>query len=217
MKKIIFISVIALTLLSARCNKDCESEKLGELVFTQDELNIVPYNGTETLVYKDSLNDSIVYTGAFRKSNEITYYQNYNTPASNCPGNYYKAYDNITQFNGQNNSIINIALSITSPFLGNIEKKMGIAISFINSDTLYFNGVFAFNPTGIFNITPSNAIVLSYNDSLILGPKIFYNVYTVKQVHEFSPSTNFQILYYTNINGIVGLKKEDGHLWYLSF
>lgn len=134
-------------------------------------------------------------------------------PASNCPGNYYIAHDNVTQFNGQNNYYINIGLTITSPFLGNAEKEMGISI---NTDTLHFLGVFAFNPTSINNITSSNAIVFSFNDSLKIGPIYFYKIYTLKQINEYSPVKNFQFIYYSLTDGIVGLKTEDGHLWYLS-
>lgn len=68
MKKILIIIVVSLTLLNAQCKNDCESKKIGDLNFTQDELNIVPYNGTETLVFRDSLNDSILYNGNSRET-----------------------------------------------------------------------------------------------------------------------------------------------------
>ena len=37
------------------CKKNCESNNLGNVSFTPTDLQIVPYKGTETLIFKDSL------------------------------------------------------------------------------------------------------------------------------------------------------------------
>ena len=52
----IFISFFFLTFI--QCKK-CDPKELGVAFFSQTDLNIVPYIGTETLIFKDSIGDTI--------------------------------------------------------------------------------------------------------------------------------------------------------------
>lgn len=210
------IIVASLSLLSTQCHKDCVSEKLGEIRFTQNELNIVPYDGTETLVFKDSINDSIIYIGTGRNS-KYTFDVRHEFPDNyECPGNYYNTEINYTKFEGTNNSKILIDLYMDSPFLGNLKKYIYIRISYNNIDTWYFDGEMIFDATNVQNASPSNACVLAFNDSLIIGSNTFFNVYTLMQIILPNNLKNLQVIYYTFSNGIVGFKTEEGHLWYLA-
>ena len=219
-KTILVAIVLVFTFAFVQCKKkECVTENLGEIHFTQNELNIVPYNGTETLIFKDSINDSIIFTGKMRYSDSFNIWEFPND--YECLGKYYNTESNYTKFEGVNSTKIYIYLYMGSPFLQDFIKKMNIEI-FINSDTCYFYGTLAFNPTNIFNTIPAennlpaNAYVLAFNSSLSIGPNIFNNVYTLKQIDPpHLPSKNLQYVYYTISDGVVGFKTEEGHLWYL--
>lgn len=42
-----------------QCKRDCNTEKLGDFRFSQADLKIVPYNGFENLIFKDSNGDMV--------------------------------------------------------------------------------------------------------------------------------------------------------------
>jgi len=228
-KNILFLAFLAIALSSLfffiQCHKGCESKYLGELKFSPTDLAIVPYNGTEHLIFRDSLGDSICYDSTSIRSSQY-YYRINDFSNDKCPGNFYNCELNYTDFVGYN-YFTNISTDVHfNPFSTNMKKYIYISICYLKTQKWYFEGYFNFDNLKLYDITVSDiytsgalapfASISSFNDSLIVGPRKFYDVYKLKQIIKPDKIGNIQFVYYTISNGIVGFKTEEGHMWYLS-
>lgn len=221
-KNILFLAFLAITLSSIffiQCHKGCESKNLGELKFSPTDLAIVPYNGTEHLIFRDSLGDSICYDSTGIRSTQERW-PIYETGDPECPGDNYYCDVNYTHFNTHlegniHQSMIWFDLEFI-PFSANMKKNIYFHVFYQKTKTWFFSGDFNFENLALYNTSQSDAIVFSINDSLMIGPRKFYNVYILEQIKKPDKAENLKYLYYTISNGIVGFKTEEGHLWYLS-
>jgi hypothetical protein len=222
MKKIIWLLVFVILScpIFIQCHKnECKSEYLGDVRFTETDLKINPYKGTERLVFKDSIGDSICYDSGVRYSNynlPIYEYFDLNNPEA-CRGDYYELERNYAQFNEvESTGFIKIVLNFDNPFIYH-EKSINLQIDFGHNPSWYFNCEFDFDSLEIFESArhyPTGSI-LSYNDSIIIGPITCYSVYVLMQNSEPVNVENLKTVYYSINNGIVGFKTVQGHLWFL--
>ena len=94
MKKNIFILLVlflAIQILIS-CQKNCQSNLLGSVRFSQTDLNIIPYKGNEQLTYVASSGNQIIFDGSNRISHygaEGDEYVEFPESDDYCPGNYY--------------------------------------------------------------------------------------------------------------------------------
>ena len=95
-----------------------------------------------------------------------------------------------------------------------INAVIGIIIVF----SAYIATNFVFDNLKLYSSSsPSaNGSILAFNDSLKVGPNMFYSVYTLKQSNPKGGLLNLQIVYYNVSDGIIGFKTDQGHLWFLS-
>jgi len=214
-KIVILFVVFSLTSVTfSSCNK-CKSKNFGTITFSQTDLNILPYNGAEKLIFKDSLNDSIIFNGKDRSSNfgNISYehYHEY------CAGDYVNSEINFTQFRIDDNDYgCRISLSIIDPFVSPHLKDMNLTIIYKKGGEWFFEGSFDFNEQKLTGICYSPNSVEGLVDTLTLGPKVFNNVYTLVQNEDPFGLDNLKTVYYSVSKGIVGFKSKDEHLWYLA-
>ncbi len=220
MRKIILtITLAGLSILMfISCRDKCDSDYLGEVAFTEEDLKIVPYNGTETLVFTDSLGNTMSFTGQGYYSDYKTLH--YENPTSyDCLGNYFYSQFYRIQFNHML-SDYNISFSLSmnggSPFFKNIKNTIYFWIEY-KEDSKYwhFDKGFYFNHNNIYQGIDTLDKKILFKDSLIIGSNNIHSVYQLEQTKDPYPSLNIQYLYYTIKEGIVGFKTKEGHLWYL--
>ena len=198
-----------------QCKKKCESEKIGTLSFTSAELKILPYNGTDLLVFKDSLGDSIYYNGDTRSSRyDNSYYEH--PSDQECKGNYYYYEGNYSLFKGKDNyHTVQIDLNFSSPYQFPTKYRIiNFRILYKKTTNMEFNGVFAFDTTSIMGVpigfsNPYKSSLIAFHDNITILGHVFYNVY------ELTANTSIRKLYFSKNNGVVGFKTDDNKSWYL--
>jgi len=212
MKRFLVLAALMLlcSLTFVQC-KRCHDKFIGELDFTPTDLNIVPYNGAVKLIFKDSLGDSIIYQGTGRHSDIINpYHETYHDDP--CFGDYYTYEQNYTDFysNGSDGEIrIYLTRYFKTAFSSPEGKSFDLSISYNKSGSYFFNSSFYFDDLKLSEFRDNT--IMAINDTLQLGPKTFYSVYTLDDGY-----TNLNIAYYSVSEGLVGFKSNDGHLWYLA-
>jgi hypothetical protein len=199
---------------------------LGDKRFTETDLKINPYTGTEILVFKDTIGDSLCFICEGRLSSYNHYiYEHYDPESySGCMGDYYKLEQNTTHFyGGADYSGINIDIGIGNPFL-ETKKYIDIYVFYQDTKNWSFGCNFNFDSLSLINVTPPaygydpGGLVLCFNDSLSVGNIIHYSVFTLLQTNgpPLSSESNLKTVYYSIKKGIVGFKTDEGHLWYLA-
>lgn len=178
------------------CKKEV-GKNFGTLKFTEAELNIIPYKANDTIIFKDSIGDSLVYKSEGRFSEMYRYYRDPDNYGYKTASDYYDFERNTARFNNNGPKLV---LEFDNPFItGRIVKYFKIICNFNND---YFSEWYEFEAN---NITPS-----IYHDTLKIINRKFYSVYELKENNASSTQ-----LFYTFKEGIVGFKTNDGKYWYL--
>jgi hypothetical protein len=197
-----------------RCGK-CREKELSDKKFTTSELSILPYNGTETLTFKDSIGDSVCYYGQGRKDEmDITHEAEYPNDAGCYDGGYRQVESVSVDFHHNPDTTFNIRLFFYHPF-GDMENDKYI-------DFTFSGGVFAC-PYSFEAGTIMKPKLSGWNDfyvaaiynSLTLVNKTYSNVYELKRYHVANYPQMLTSVYYSISKGIVGFKKKSGETWYL--
>ncbi|HNW88924.1 MAG TPA: hypothetical protein PKN48_04625 [Bacteroidales bacterium] len=205
-KTIIQIFIIfAFLLLQFGCD-NCNTTDEGDFKLTNEDLHLVPYNGTETLIFKNQAGDSVVFYGAGRHSDLDQRYRScdYNTDC--CDFVYYIEIER-TIFAASNNSRIYFRLERERESFNNF----GISIKCSDNLFLNFSESFKFNSNNIY--CPTNSLIVT-NDTLTIAGKEFYSVYELKGTSNSAP--DLPIVYYSLTQGIVGFKTIENVEWCLS-
>jgi hypothetical protein len=217
MKKIIIIlTLITLYILIFNsCKKPCESKNLGTVKFTSEDLKIVPYKGTETLTFLDSLGNKLTYKGDDRVRLYNNEHHEFSSSGNDeCTGNYFYSEINDTRFKGNDLYFfiwVDLLMDDGNPFNKNIKKSIEIKVVYEDTKIWIFDGYFNFNAMKLYNHTDTSESNLTLKDSLMIGLKKYYSVYVLKQ-----NNTNIKTLFYIIKEGIVGFRTKEGHTWYLN-
>jgi len=211
------ISLIAVIFTLTNC---CDSHLLEDIRFTQKDLNINPYQGTEHLVFKRISGDSMTFSSGNRGSKYTNRYQKRSYGNSHaCLGDYVNLESNNTSFQSIDNLLrFNIMLYfdyfVTTPeckkviLLESHSDPNKLNSTAFSSGVAYFNNDTIYNRRGTFGDS-----LYTYYHSINLGPKNFYNVYEVYLEAQFLSSVT--TLYYSRKEGIVGFNTQQGEKWYL--
>jgi len=196
------------------CHK-CQEKQYATQTFSQQEIKIIPYTGKETLIFKNSTNDSIVFIGVVRKSGQSKLFSNDpngdDAMKYDCFGDYYYSEFNSTTFRyNPENRTFEASLGFSNMFrTGNLEKLIGFNLSSLNPTFSYNYETFCFSADSIFNSSsfPYNKVI-AYYVSYQLG-NIYY-----QQVYKLGcKSGNY--LFYTIKDGLVGFVTNDFNLYTL--
>jgi len=212
MKKSLYIIITSTVLifLFNQCHeKECDGNKLGDLKFTQTDLNILPYSIIDTIIFRDSIGDSICYypNGIRHSTTRLV--------GDEC-SDYYNTELNITRFKGiDEQTYMHLYLDFTWPFATEKKKTIQIIVHYKDSIEWSFNAIYVFDSLKLYDYSTESYAILGYCDSLYVGPNMFHSVYTLEQTYIPSEHRNLKTLFYSLIEGIVGFKTDDGHLWYL--
>ncbi|MFH0895344.1 MAG: hypothetical protein V2A54_12990, partial [Bacteroidota bacterium] len=124
MKRIfIFVGISLIFMALLQSCLYCSTHEEGRNKLTQADLNMVPYHGSENLVFIDSLNDSLnfIYTGRNGKMKQE------NLDIFTCPNDYYVTESDITKFISSNNDIISFELGFFKPWSDKTNKFISIS------------------------------------------------------------------------------------------
>jgi hypothetical protein len=222
----IFICIMLLSILFSfnQCRKN-EGKLLGTFSFTQDELNVIPYDGGETIVLVDTTGDSIKYIVQSTRKDEyiIVYRPGYADVDNIKTVDYYKIEKNSVNADDK----FEIYLTYSSPFNPPSMKYLcfrNVRIG-IHPEINPFGGYCEFNANKIIhtgqNGTHSdtygiNLYVKSY-DTLKLNDKYFYSVYELSESPLSKDTIDYiSTVYYSMTQGIVGIKTNNNRIWSLN-
>jgi len=205
-KTIIWKYLVLVSVISQMGCNNCDTTDEGDFKLTTEDLQIVPYTGTETLKFKNQAGDSVIFYGAGRHSDLDQRYSgcDYNTDC--CDYIYYIEIE-WTIFAASNNSRIYIRLEKDRYALNHfsIIIKCSDNLVFNYSESLKFNAN---------NIYCSPSYILTPYDTLTIAGKEFYSVYEFTANNCNGPA--LPIVCYSLTQGIVGFKTVENESWYLS-
>jgi hypothetical protein len=189
MRNLIFILALitfyVLMFNSCKKQNECVSNNLGNVSFSATDLQIVPYKGTETLIFSDSLGNTMTFPSIVRGSYEDYHvqYPNSNSDPNFCIGDYFYSQHIYIQSNGKNTLMwINLSMNDGSPFFQNINKTINIILSYENSVTWNFEQGFNFDGLKLYKPSDTTLSKLYFKDSLLIGERKFYSVYVMNQL-----------------------------------
>jgi hypothetical protein len=206
MKKTIFtlfIFILGLTLFNS-C-RECPKEKFkGDFTFSESEAKILPYEGHETLTFKDSIGDTVCFHGGTRRSIMT---QGYHFPEgeTECYSEYWNYEETRLSFTGKNGSYIFIYLEKNHE-----ERNFFEIITYVNAPYDFGFTVYSqFSSNNFYCGQEDIAIPL---DSIKINNKTFYSVY---EIYYDCALGYIPIVYYTINDGIVGFMTLDYKKWNL--
>jgi hypothetical protein len=220
MKKNILIIFLVPILGFYSCNK-CKTEDMGKYYFAQEDKLINPYTGNETLIFKDSIGNSVSYVGAGRNitmSNQYTM-QDPSNYDNDCMSSEWYVEEHRTVFWDNN----------TPAEPGHIKQNCGVYIGkkpdgyndFEVSMYFYTPVPFQLISYGHFKgktFYCSENEIMTPISSLTINSKTFFNVYRFNlwtQGNNCNSSALPPFIYYTLDKGIVGLQTSDYKWWNL--
>ena len=224
MTKFKLYSIFLVFLLLSCKKKDTSTDtgsNLGSFNFTAAELAILPYPTTDTVVFKSSTGDSIIFKYQGRKSIMDTDFQYPGNPEG-TKGNYYLTEENSSGFSSANADYLIFNLHFSDPFKEKSGIKyfdMGVVVE--NSGNCSWITEFRFNADSIISYLPGTGFtaggyVNAVYTKMKLGPHEFQNVYQLigPSFTHYCP-VYLSAVYYTKAEGIVGFTKNTGKSWYL--
>jgi len=222
MKKYIAILLLSFLVIQIfiSCQKNCESNLLGSVRFSQTDLNIIPYQGNEQLIYISSSGSQIIFNGGNRVSHYGTDGDQWvEFPGSDdyCPGNFYYTERNGIKFYATvSGSWMGFEMGMTDPFNNPVKKYFGISVTVLDSIYWYFGSSYRFDSLNLYDVKPPYEIICA-NDSVLIGSKVFYNVYVFQTGSDYHYPTvgNLKTVFYSLSQGIVGFQNENGKTWHL--
>ncbi|MFH0867499.1 MAG: hypothetical protein V1904_15005 [Bacteroidota bacterium] len=209
MKRLFFSLILILfcTLLFEQCKK---GRCLGTIEFTEEALDIIPYKGYETLIFTDSLGDTMKYFITSRFSNYNRLYEDGVNGQYNIDKyDYYLVEQNHIASQPNN---ISFQMDFATPIM--------ILQYWINvqNDTEIFGGGgrCGFSEGNLYEI--SNGSNLTKYDSVSIINKKYFSVYKLDYTNMQLPSDSAEYMsttYYSINEGIVGFSTNMGRSWCL--
>lgn len=191
------------------CNK-CIETYLFTLGFTENDLEINPYQGDETIVFCDTQANTVSFQGNGRYSRELTVPE-ITDPYKGCRGEYYFMEMNVCGFYSSSNKDFHIYLDFSDYFrTGNKNKIITIGLSIPIEGIGHFYGSFSFDEDTLFVVPPK----VTFHDTLDLNNGTYISVYELigNEIY-YSPDEGISTLFYTIKEGIVGYRTNLGRTW----
>jgi hypothetical protein len=209
-----FLSGTVCLFLFTECHQ-CKGKTYPSETFSQEDLNINPYSGKETLNFIDSTNDSIIiFLGKQRGTTVMFQYSNdgdgdevqiYHCYGDNCNSDW-----NSTIFGSPSEGYFELDLTFSNKFrTGSLDKLITFTIVCPNPSVSYEYETFCFNTDTIYNgpTYPQDKVIGLIN-SLKLGNMTYNKVYKLR-----CSSGNY--LYYSIKDGLVGFLTKNSTLFFL--
>lgn len=199
----------------------CIHNERAKLTFNQGDRSITPYTGNETLIFKDTIGDSMVFEkGAWNIGFNVEYEYTLHEAQehNNCTGDYITVEkDDLNFYAKEGKAYLHFSISNSYTF-DHPESIKYFDITFV-PDTLemYFSALYKFSNDTLFPYPNNHDSIVNFHNQITLGPKTFSNVYELYAIHI---PTNvpewYNRAYYSTLDGLVGLRTNNGRLLYLA-
>ena len=215
---ILLLSLLIIQLLTS-CQKSCQSVLLASFRFSQEDLDIVPYEGHDTLVFVSSAGHTITFKAYGRIAHFGQQgYEYVEFPRSDdyCPGNYYYTEENRMEFYGSvSGSWLNFYQQMSNPFAPPVIKYLGISMTVRDSIYWSFSSSYRFDSLKLYEDKPPYPII-PVHDNVLIGSQVYHQVYVLPSRYtSHVPTGNLDTLYYSLTEGVLGFRNEYGVIWQL--
>ena len=218
MIKRILLSVLLILAVIIALTNCCSSHMRADLHFTQSDLNINPYKGSEQLVFRSLTGESfnIAIRGRYKNGSDMYGYKDY-SDKNKCKGDYYYTERDETGFSNVGSWLFSIILSFDYTLNNQVyDKSIEFMVDLKNGAPASYSEAH-FNSDTIYDKYPSRDSVYIFHKSITLGPKSFENVYELFLYRSLNLDGEWATtLYYTIKEGIVGFNTDLGNKWYLA-
>lgn len=206
----------------SNCNKEkCNQNEIANLTFTNEDRSIIPYTGNETLIFKNTLGDSIVFEKGLKQISSNVEYQYTRHEAlgnNDCQGDYITSEKDEIEFHASfGKGSLRIYFSNSYSFDHQISIKY-IDFILMPTDTLElaFLARFEFSNDTLFNYPNSKDSIVAYHNQITIGPKSFSDVYELYTCYIPLESPEwYKTAFYSTKDGLIGLRTNYGRLLYL--
>jgi|GEM_PF-3553726 len=203
-KSYCLIFVFAVSSLS--CSK-CKNKTYPPVKFSEVDLEIIPYLGSETLVFCDSLNDCLTYKGEGRQLNNIHNY--YSNDCTNDGNDFVSQIDECSFSDSIIKKQIELRIGFTGESYESLRKYFFISINLpIELHIGPSGGAYTFNND---SILPGQQV--SFYKTMLIGKSLFTSVYILVSGTRPPEPEYVLLVYYTILDGIIAFKTNYGHLW----
>ena len=199
----------------------CIHNERAKLTFTQGDRSIIPYTGNETLIFKDTIGDSIVFEKGTKKISSNVEYQYTLDEAqehNNCTGDYITTEQDLTGFSASDGKSY-LQFFFTNSYTFDYPESIKYFQLSFDADTveMSFSASYKFSNDTLFPYPYKNHdSIVNFHNQLTIGGKTFSNVYELYA--KFIPphvAEWYIRAYYSTIDGMVGLRTNKGRLLYL--
>lgn len=202
---------ILLTTITSSCMKPrkCDSKLINTINLTEVELSVNPYNGNEQLSFSDDYGNIITYKNGHRSLNT----QEIDKCDEGCC-DYYLVESSDNTFFESNYKESNLQIIISN----NFDKYTGVKktpyIQFVWDYYEILPYVTGTNFAGLpVDSMKEKGLELGiFRDSIILRGIKFYNIFELSGYCPYPDRLFGEKLYFSNTEGIIGLKLSDGNL-----
>lgn len=201
------LTFILLAFLVASC---CKSDLIDTIRFSESDLLVNPYTGNETLRFIDDSSNIVTYDNGNRKIRLEEFPE--------CDGgccDYYlvESFDNTYFESAYLQSNLQIIISNTFDRFNGIQGIPNIFLAWVYYDN-YPNPTYTNYPGLPVNKMEETAVDKDiFKDSLMLRDITYHKVFTFPGTCSDTGRLYPDTLFYTETDGVVGLKFSDGNLW----
>jgi hypothetical protein len=194
-----------------------EGVKKGEVTLTNAELNIVPYQLNDSVVFRDSIGNSHTFKVSYR---ETHFNRTFKDGGTDNTTDYYEI-ENLSVWLSDNNGYY-IRLELTAPLPQYCSNQ------WINKNyfVICFEPAYAMDSTFFRSTFPNyvdttdfyytlNGVSIPYHSSITIFNKTFSSVYELISYNDNASENYIQRVYYTTSQGIVGYQTKGGKDWCL--
>ncbi len=188
----------------------CDSDLINTISFTQDELAVNPYNGSEVLIFKDDSGKTITYSNGYRRSTT--------EKVSECDGgccDYYNLVRNNIALFESTYMESNLQVIIVNDFDKYTGTKGSPLISFAwcYYENTPLGVVTSFGGLPVDSVKEKALAKGWYRDTIYLRNRLFYDVISLPGNCSKPDKLHGDTIYFSETEGIVGLRFSDGNLW----
>ncbi len=207
--KLLFL-VLLITSLSSCCKSDLK----GTFNFSESDGLVIPYTGDETLNFIDDSNNIVTYNNGYRTIIQKA--------MEECYGGCCDYYDverfDLSYFESTYMES-NLQAYITNNFdvnLGKLDGPPTISFQWDYYEIEPYVTSTSFDELPVTTMKETAIERGMFKDSLTIHDTKFYNIYTFKGQTIYPERLYADSLFYSESEGIVGIKFSDGSLWTLN-
>lgn len=225
MSRSVLLSLLLLFLMTATsCKKKQDTAadaSLGSFAFTAADLAVIPYPTYDTLFFKSTGGDIIMFRDKGRSVSNTRFYK-YPTNPEGFKGDYYNTQEAVAGFASATSDYISFHLSFSDPFVEKAGTKFfGLTIMDHAFPNCSWAATFRFAGDSLMSLLPDSGFayggyVKAIHPILSIGPLVYNHVYELvaPEPTQYCP-VYFARVYYNPEQGVLGFLENNGKAYFL--